>query len=144
MSVSSLLGYYKDTDGERNNIETTIPGPKQTDTRARASLINVRRKKKKKKSTPPATTPSCHCIHHRNVAEKKKRLVIKQPKTSPLVFHCIVGAHKGKGMSGSLCVLPRDRKERIPLHSRSHSGRRNPIMDIVASNTGPSFLRSDL
>lgn len=143
MSVSSLLGYYKDTDGERNNIETTIPGPKQTDTRARASIINVRRKKKKKKVH--RQQQHLHVtVYITEMWLKKKRLVIKQPKTSPLVFHCIVGAHKGKGMSGSLCVLPRDRKERIPLHSRSHSGRRNPITDIVASNTGPSFLRSDL
>lgn len=45
---------------------------------------------------------------------KKKRLVIKQPKTRPLVFHCIVGAHKDKSMRDSLCVLPRDGKERMP------------------------------
>lgn len=38
---------------------------------------------------------------------KKKRLVIKQPKTRPLVFHCIVGAHKDKSMRDSLCVTER-------------------------------------
>lgn len=41
---------------------------------------NVRRKEKGKRKTPPVTLRSCHCIHRRNAAGKKKRVGNKTTK----------------------------------------------------------------
>jgi hypothetical protein len=80
---------------------------------------------------------------------KKRKIGKERAKTSPSIFYRIVGAHKDKSMSSSLSVLPREtggngyRYTPTLVQPRSHSGPLNPRMDIVASSTGGSVLRSN-